>query len=137
MHALKSLKGNIHEKWLLEISKPENAHVKTSCLSIPKFLSLPRQEQVILCRCKLKTTKFSHDYILMKSEKPKCPTCHCHLDVTHILIECPDFRAIRTPLKTFLTLNKTSFTFENIFSDKTPTNILLAIINHINQKYPI
>lgn len=51
--------------------------------------NLTRKEEVIITRLRIGHTRYTHEYLLNKSEKPRCQMCQCPMTVRHFLIECP------------------------------------------------
>ena len=54
-----------------------------------------RKSQVILCRLRIGHTKTTHEYLISKSETPKCNICQQTISVKHILIDCPVYNIQR------------------------------------------
>jgi hypothetical protein len=76
-----------------------------------------RRDQVILHRSRIGHTFLTHSYLLKQENSPDCASCHCLLTVQHLLIDCPNYQAVRT--KYFSSLN-----LYNLFSSVHPLSIV-------------
>ena len=59
---------------------------------------LSRGHQVKLSRLRLGHTKFTHEYLMTKTNQPICSLCATPLTITHILIHCPKYSNERNDL---------------------------------------
>ena len=55
-----------------------------------------RKDQVILTRCRIGHSKFSHVHLLNNERAPQCINCNEPLTVKHILLNCTNFDRIRS-----------------------------------------
>ena len=55
-----------------------------------------RKDQVILTRCRIGHSKFSHIHLLNNKRAPQCINCNEPLTVKHILLNCTNFDRIRS-----------------------------------------
>ena len=76
-----------------------------------------RKEEVVLCRLRLGHTRLTHSFIMDHVPAPECDTCHCRLDVGHVLIGCQRYRAERLPLKQVCRNSGLPFSLETLLGD--------------------
>ena len=55
-----------------------------------------RKDQVILTRCRIGHSKFSHIHLLSNERAPQCINCNEPLTIRHILLNCTNFDRIRS-----------------------------------------
>ena len=94
----------------LKLIKPEVGNW-TSCVRAQ------RKEEVGLCRLRLGHTRLTHSFIMDHVPAPECDTCHCRLDVGHVLIGCQRYRAERLPLKQVCRNSGLPFSLETLLGD--------------------
>lgn len=65
----------------------------------PCSLHLPtRRDEVVLTRLRLGHTRLTHSHLFTHDPPPDCPTCHCPLTVSHILLSCPRYTTERAAI---------------------------------------
>ena len=57
--------------------------------------NLNRREEVVMARCRIGHTRFTHSYLLNGEEPPECTACVEQVTVKHILLDCIDFAPTR------------------------------------------
>ena len=69
--------------------KPTIGHTYLGCQS--------RHDEVVLRRCRIGHSRFTHEYLLKtdEDEPPKCIPCDERFTVKHILLDCVDFAIAR------------------------------------------
>ena len=56
---------------------------------------LSRHDQVVLTRCRIGHTLYTHSFLLKAEPLPHCIFCSCPLTIHHLLIECADLILVR------------------------------------------
>ena len=76
-----------------------------------KFTSIcnNRRDQVVLTRCRIGHSRFTHEYNVKGEPQPECIPCDCKFTMKHLLLECSDFSDIR---RKYFTVN----TMKDLFS---------------------
>ena len=80
----------------------------------PKAFQARRRDETVLSRIRSGHTKLTHSFLLRGEDPPICIPCDCNLTISHILLDCLDFRDIR----------------EHFYSCKTMKD-LFNIIHHL------
>lgn len=80
-------------------------------------LNLNRRDEVRLNRLRIGHTAATHEYLLIKGNKPHCRYCNADLSVKHILVECHRLHNVRK--KFYSTRN-----IRDLFDKVDPTKIL-------------
>jgi ribonuclease HI len=74
-----------------------------------------RREEVVLSRCRIGHTRFTHSYLLNGEDQPECIPCQTPLTIKHILIDCVDFIPQRN---SFYSIESLKELFEKISVEK-------------------
>ena len=92
-----AVKREIHSIWQFRWDLVGPNKMKEICHSIRpwKYTSLPRRQEVILCRLRLGHTRLTHGFLMCGDLQPHCEDCIVPLTVRHFLIECPSLVALR------------------------------------------
>ena len=82
-----------------------------------------RKDQVVMTRCRIGHSRFTHEHLLKDEPAPECIPCDCKLSVKHVLIDCVDFALIR----------KKYYTFDNMLDlfRGTPYNNIINFLREI------
>ena len=54
-----------------------------------------RRDQVVLTRCRIGHSRFSHEYYMKGEPPPECIPCDCRYSIKHVLLECVDLADVR------------------------------------------
>ena len=92
-----SIRKYIFDRWQEHWNKQEDNklfHIKPI---LGKFTcnSNNRKDQVVLTRCRIGHSRFTHEYHVKKEPPPECIPCDCKFTMKHVLLECSDFSDIR------------------------------------------
>ena len=56
---------------------------------------LPRRDQVVLTRCRIGHSHYTHSFLLKAEPLPECVFCFCPMTIQHLLLECGDLVLVR------------------------------------------
>ena len=73
-----------------------------------------RKEQVVLTRCRIGHSRFTHSYLLNNEERPEYIPCNANFSLKHVLIDCVDVADVR---QTFYNANSFPNLFTNVAGD--------------------
>lgn len=54
-----------------------------------------RKEQVVMTRCRIGHSRFTHGHLLVGDPPPECIPCDCPFSIKHVLLDCVDFANTR------------------------------------------
>lgn len=125
------LRGEINKEWQRnwEQSSSKLAEIKQTVKPWSHKLK-KRREQIIVTRLRIGHTKFSHGYLLNRSEPPICETCQTRLTVKHVLVECSKFRNLRRSYNipgTLAEVLNDNANFTNLMSYLKDTKLIVHI----------
>ena len=91
------IKSYIKHRWQSHWDEQDNnkLHSITPHLGYFPLSSFSRREAVVLRRCRIGHSHFTHSYLLKGEDPPECIACQCPLTIKHILLECGDTRLVR------------------------------------------
>lgn len=95
------IKGKAKDQWQDEWSKNTTQFQKIKpLLEVWRMpAKIKRRETVCITRLRIGHTNLTHNYILTRTEQPKCESCNTPLTVKHILQDCAKNETIRQDVK--------------------------------------
>ena len=72
-----------------------------------------RRDAAIINRLKIGHSRSTHSYLLSGDDQPTCTKCDAVLTVKHILLDCPELRAVRLKYFTTSSLKDISDSVDN------------------------
>lgn len=66
-------------------------HSVQPCLGFTPLSQYTRREGVVLRRCRIGHSYFTHSFILKRNQPHKCVSCQSQQSVQHSLLDCVDF----------------------------------------------
>ena len=70
--------------------------IKPTLGDCPTTGRVSRREEIVLARCRIGHSRFTHSYLFDKSEQPECIPCSVPLTIKHILLDCVDTQIYRS-----------------------------------------
>lgn len=95
---MKFIQSKLRETWQSSWDKEIDNKLHLVKPTIEEWESSRHEErlkEVILCRLRIGHTHLTHNFLLMKQDKPRCEDCDQELRVNHILLSCTKFEALR------------------------------------------
>jgi hypothetical protein len=89
---------------------------------LPSFRTI-RREEVVLARCRIGHTRYTHSFLLQGEQPPECIPCAETLSVKHILIDCVDFVPMRQRHYTVTSM-------KDLFDRINPSSIFEFLLNY-------
>ena len=81
-------------------------------------------EHVVLTRCRIGHSRYTHSFLLNNGERPECIPCNSNCSLKHFIIDCVDVADIR---QTFYNVNTIFYLFTNVAGDT-----ILKFLKQIN-----
>lgn len=78
-----------------QVTENKLREIKHSVEPWPKLKNSNRKEDVIINRLRIGHTRFTHGYLMEKTDPPICRSCNSSLTVKHIIIHCQIFTEAR------------------------------------------
>lgn len=78
-----------------QVTENKLREIKHSVEPWPKLKNSNRKEEVIINRLRIGHTRFTHGYLMEKTDPPICRSCNSSLTVKHIIIHCQIFTEAR------------------------------------------
>ena len=110
-----SLKSSWQSAWDAAITNKLHSVKPVLGEWLPSFRT-NRREEVVLARCRIGHTRYTHSFLFQGEEPPECIPCAEPLSVKHILIDCVDFVPMRQRYYTVTSMR-------DLFDRITPNDI--------------
>ena len=85
-----------------------------------------------ITRLRLGVCIFTHGHLFSGSPPPICETCHCRLNVEHVLLYCPRYNLERKNILEYCSKERKPVNLMYILSPKFPVKLIIDYIEDIN-----
>ena len=122
-HINSFLKSNWQSSWDAAVTNKLHSVKPVLGEWLPSFRTI-RREEVVLARCRIGHTRYTHSFLLQREQPPECIPCAEPLSVKHILIDCVDFVPMRQKYFTVMSM-------KDLF-DKIKPSLIFDFLKEIN-----
>lgn len=101
-------------------------------LGLHDALYLPRKQQILITRLRLRTCIFTHQHFFTNSPPSLCSQCSLRLTIPHVLLLCPAFAAPRELLRNACASINRPLCMQTVLSATFPSDVLLKYLQEID-----